>query len=272
MAIIWVKLGSDTQFWRNGESMSNREYKLQSRASESQLLARQKLLDLFKKCPIPEEQLLVNLGLYIRSSVLAKFLYVNELYQNIIHIPGIIMEFGVWWGQNLALFESLRTVYEPYNYTRKIVGFDTFTGYTSISPKDGKSELVREGVYSTTENYEEYLEELLSYHEQENPMSHIKKYEIVKGNVVHTVEKYLKDHPETIIALAYFDLGLYEPTEKCLQAIKPHITRGTVIVMDELNSWEFPGETLAFKEVIGLDKYKIVRSQFLPDRSYIVID
>lgn len=252
--------------------MVKRTYKLQSRASKNQLLARQELLDLFKKSPIPEEQLLVNLGLYIRSSVFAKFLFLNELYQKIAHIPGIVMEFGVWWGQNLAIFESLRAVYEPYNYTRKIVGFDTFTGYASISQIDGKSELVREGGYSTTENYEEYLDRLLNYHEHENPMSHIKKYEIFKGNVIHTIEKYLKNNPETIIALAYFDLGLYEPTKKCLQAIKPHITRGTVIALDELNSWEFPGETLALKEVIGLDKYKIISSQFLPDRSYIVID
>jgi len=87
-----------------------------------------------------------------------------------------------------------------------------------------------------------------------------------------TIDQYLAEHPETIIALAYFDLQLYEPTKKCLQAIKPYITRGTVIAMDELNSWEFPGETLAFKETWGLGKYKIMRSQFLPDRSYIIIE
>lgn len=251
--------------------MCNKKYTLQSRASENQVLARQKLLALFKRSPLPEEELLVNLGLYIRSSVLAKFLYVNELYQKIIHIPGIIMEFGCWWGQNLALFESLRAIYEPYNYTRKIVGFDTFTGYTSISHEDGKSELVKEGGYSTTKNYERYLAEILNYHEEENTMSHIKKYELVKGDVLITVEKYLEEHPETIIACAYFDLGLYEPTKKCLEAIKLYITRGTVVAMDELNSREFPGETLAFKEIWGLDKCKIICSQFLPDRSYIII-
>ena len=252
--------------------MDKKNYKLQSRASEAQLLARKKLLDLWRRCPIPEEELLVNLGLFTRSSVLAKFLYVSELYKKIIRIPGIIMEFGVWYGQNLALFESLRAIYEPYNYTRKIVGFDTFTGYSSISPIDGNSDLVEEGGYAVRENYDEYLSELVDYHERENPMSHIKKYEIVKGDATTTVEKYLRDHPETIIALAYFDLGLYEPTKKCLQAIEPHIIRGSVLALDELNSREFPGETVALKEVWELDKYKIFRSQFLPDRSYIVID
>lgn len=252
--------------------MTEKDQKLQTRASESQLSARQKLLDLFKRSPLPPEQLLVNLHLYVRSSVLAKILYINELYQKIIYTPGVIMEFGAWWGANLVLFESLRAVYEPYNYTRKIIGFDTFRGYPSISPEDGESQLAEVGAYSVTEGYEKYLEQLLDYHEQENIMSHIKKYEIVKGDVNVTVEKYLTEHPETIIALAYFDLNLYEPTKKCLSAIKPHIARGTVIAMDELNSWEFPGETLAFKESMGLDKYKIIRSQFLPDRSYVIVE
>ena len=252
--------------------MSEENYKLQSRASVIQESARGKLLELFRRCPIPEEELLVNLGLYMRSSVLAKFLYINELYQLIINTPGVIMEFGVWWGQNLALFESFRAVYEPYNYTRRIVGFDTFTGYPSVAPEDGKSEVAKVGGYAVTEMYEEYLGKLLDYHELENTMSHIKKYEIIKGDVTVTTEKYLEEHPETIISLAYFDLGLYEPTKKCIEAIKTYLTRGSVIALDELNSWEFPGETIALKEVWGLDKYRIIRSQFLPDRSYVVID
>ena len=85
-----------------------------------------------------------------------------------------------------------------------------------------------------------------------------------------TIEPYLRAHPETIIALAYFDLQLYEPTKKCLEAIKPHLTRGSVIAMDEINSPEFPGETLALNDVFGLQNLKITRSFFLPDRSYIV--
>ncbi len=252
--------------------MVKKEYKLQVRASENKQKIREKLLDLFKRCPIPAEELLVYLSLYMRSSVIAKFLYINELYEKIISTPEIIMEFGVWWGQNIVFFESLRAIYEPYNYDRKIVGFDTFEGYKSISHKDGNSHLVAKGGYSVTKDYKEYLEELLDYHEQENIMSHIKKYELIKGDVSITINQYLNNHPETIISLAYFDLGLYEPTKACLEAIKPYICRGTVIALDELNSFEFPGETIAFKETWGLNKYIITRSKFLPDRSYIIID
>ncbi len=182
------------------------------------------------------------------------------------------MEFGVRWGQNLALFESFRGMYEPYNYSRKIVGFDTFSGFPSVHSKDGNSEIASEGAYSVTENYDEYLDKILEYHELESPISHIKKYELVKGDAIVTTEKYLKDNPETIIALAYFDFDIYEPTKKCLEMIKGHLTKGSIIGFDELNLRHFPGETLALKEVFGLSNYKIIRSPLNPFPSYIVFE
>ncbi len=255
-----------------GNDSGEEKYKLHSLGSESQLAARKILLSLFEKCPIPKNELILSLPLFMRSIAVAKILYMNELYQQILYKPGVIMEFGVWYGQDLAMFESFRAVYEPYNYTRRLLGFDTFEGYTRPSPKDGTSEYAAEGGYATPEGWVEYLDKILYCHEQENPLSHIKKYEIIKGDVRITLEKYLKDHPETIIALAFFDLGLHEPTKRCLELIEPYLVRGSVIAMDELNSLDFPGETIALREVWGLAKYKIVRSQFVPDRAYIVIE
>ena len=37
------------------------------------------------------------------------------------------MEFGVQYGLSLSYFK-LRAIYEPYNYSREIIGFDTFKG------------------------------------------------------------------------------------------------------------------------------------------------
>ena len=88
----------------------------------------------------------------------------------------------------------------------------------------------------------------------------MKKYAIVKGNAVVEIHKYLKENPETIIALAYFDFDIYEPTLEWLKAIAPHLTKGSVLGFDELNLHNFPGETLALKEILGLDKYSIRRT------------
>ena len=73
-----------------------------------------------------------------------------------------------------------------------------------------------------------------------------------------------------MISLAYFDMQLYEPTKECLKAIKPYLIKGAIIALDEINNDDFPGETIAFREVFGLDNFEIYKSVYLPDRSYMI--
>ena len=154
----------------------------------------------------------------------------------------------------------------------KIIGFDTFEGFPSTHVKDGQDNVIKKGGYSVTKGYEDYLESILNYHETENPISHIKKYQVIKGDAIKKTKIYLEKNPHTIIALAYFDFDLYEPTKKCLELIKPHITKGTIIGFDELNHYAFPGETQALKDVFGLDAFKITRMPYLTCPSYITIE
>jgi hypothetical protein len=44
-----------------------------------------------------------------------------------------------------------------------------------------------------------------------------------------------------------------------------------VLGFDQLNDGNFPGETIALKEVFGLDKFEIQRSPISPLQSYIII-
>jgi hypothetical protein len=229
-------------------------------------------VDVLKNCPIPDKELLSNLELFLRRQALSRILFVQEVYQKIISVNGVIAVFGFRWGRNLALLSSLRGIYEPFNYTRKIIGFDAFEGITQVSPQDGTHEAVAEGMYGVTPNYESYLDEILQYHESESPISHLKKYEIVRGAPADTLPLYLEKHPETIIALAYFDLSLYEPTKQCLQQIRNYITKGSVLIFDELNCGPLPGETIALREVLGLGTYKIQRSPLCPFPSYVVVE
>jgi hypothetical protein len=181
------------------------------------------------------------------------------------------MEFGVRWGQNMALFTTFRGIHEPYNLSRKIIGFDTFTGFPSVTPQDGSSHTAQVGALSVTPGYETHLEQLLLAHEQLGPRSHIKKHELIKGDVTETLPAYLTNHPETIIALAYFDLDLYEPTKKCLELIRPHLAKNSIVGFDELVFEEFPGETLALKEAWGITNFEIIRDPISPQQSYLVV-
>jgi hypothetical protein len=243
---------------------------IKTNPSNQETNLRESFLKTYQDSPIPENEILPNLGLFTSRQLISKILFLNELYQKIIHTHGVIMEFGVRWGQNLSLFHSFRGIYEPFNHNRKIVGFDTFSGFPSVHEKDGNDPIIMENAFSVTEGYEDYLDTVLKYHQQESPIPHMKKYELVKGDASKTIHEYLKNNPETIIAFAYFDFDIYEPTYECLKAILPHLTKGSILAFDELNCPAFPGETLAVKELLGLNNLEIQRSPLTPRESYIV--
>ncbi|MCR4324873.1 MAG: class I SAM-dependent methyltransferase [Candidatus Curtissbacteria bacterium] len=229
-------------------------------------------VDLFKSSPIPDDQIFSNLGLFLNSKDLSRILFMDFLYRQIIDLQGVVMDFGTRWGHNMAIFSALRGIYEPFNRHKLIVGFDTFSGFPRISRKDGRSDLMTAGNISVTKNYEDYLDRVMKFQEGSNPLSHIKKYELRKGDASVETVKYLKERPETIVALAYFDFDIYEPTKNCLQAILPHLVKGSVVAFDELNDHDSPGETLALKEVLGLNNIKLRRLPITSRTSYFVFE
>ena len=115
--------------------IDSEQLEIKSYANSSEEMARQQMVDLISQTSIPPDQLLSNLGLFLESKNLARLLFMDFLYRQMMTVQGVIMEFGVRWGQNLGLFSALRGIYEPFNRHRKIIGFDTFTGFPSIHEK-----------------------------------------------------------------------------------------------------------------------------------------
>jgi len=222
----------------------------------------------YKSSPLPDDEVLPNLGLFLTSKALSRILFFTEIYKKILHSHGIIVEFGVRWGQTLSIMSALRSIFEPFNRHRKIIGFDTFEGLKGVGKEDGKLHNSKDGSFSVTPDYENYLDKILSLQEQSNPMSHLKRYELVKGDASRTVPEYLERHPETIISLAIFDFDIYEPTRAALTAIKPHLCKGNILVFDELCDDILPGETIALKEILGLNNVRLQRYPMTSRISY----
>lgn len=229
------------------------------RAADRFIAAEDRLADLRAGFPGSGREELHQQPLFLLPHVVRRMLFLSELYKLILPVHGAIMEFGVRYGRDLATFDSLRTVYEPLNYGRRIVGFDTFTGFPSVHEKDGDYGLVEVGGLHTGDHYDEYLTDVLATREQMAPYEHLRKFEVVRGDATETLPSYLEEHPETIVALAYFDMDIYEPTKVCLEHLRDRLTKGSVLAFDELNCADFPGETLAVKEVLGLGTYAIRR-------------
>ncbi len=234
-------------------------------------VARGNLLKLFADSPIPAEERITQLFLYMRKQDIARLLMLNELFEKILPVQGNILDFGTRWGRNMVIFQALSAIYEPYNHGRKIIGFDSFEGFPAVHELDGKDSIVKEGAYATTPNYDDHLQQVLSAQGVQNPLSHIARTELRKGDASVTVTEYFKANPESSVALAYFDFDIYLPTKACLEAIKDRVTKGSIIAFDELNSHSFPGETQALKEVFGFDAYPIRRSKFSSIQAYIEI-
>ena len=243
-------------------------------SSATEQAVRDELLVQLRECPIPEQSLLPNLGLFLNSKNLARILMMDTLYRQIVNIHGVVIEFGTRWGQNLSLFTVLRGIYEPFNRHRKIIGFDTFEGFPEIGKEDKQdTPFAYVGGLTTTPGYETYLNRILSLHERDNPMSHVKKYELVKGDANTTVHQYFERSPETLVALAYFDFDIYRPTLTCLESIWPRCGRGTVIAFDELCDHDYPGETLAFLTFLrDRGRVQLRRSPYASRISYFVVE
>ena len=108
---------------------------IKSYASPSEESARDQMLDLLSGHSIPSDQILSNLGLFLESKNLARLLFMDFLYRQVVSVQGVIMEFGVRWGQNLALFSALRGLYEPFNGIVKSSGLIRFPDFPPFMKK-----------------------------------------------------------------------------------------------------------------------------------------
>jgi hypothetical protein len=70
--------------------------------------------------------------------------------------------------------------------------------------------------------------------------------------------------------MAIFDMDIYQPTKDALETIKPRLTQGTVLVFDELNCSQFPGETEAINEVLQLNNLKLHHYPHQPNCAWAI--
>ena len=176
-------------------------------------------------------------------------------------------------GGGVASWLHFSTILEPYNHTRKVIGFDTFSGFSVMHDKDiqtGSSEHLCAGALQTHGEIKNEIEQLVELHDQNRPLGHIPKVELVAGDAVKTIPKYIEEHPHLLISLLYLDFDVYKPTKVALEKLYPRVVKGGIIAFDELNCAEFPGETTALLEMIDLIEVKLQRFPFDPYISYFV--
>ena len=212
-----------------------------------------------------------NFPKYARRQVVSRFVALYEIFKLQLNIKGSIVDCGVHEGMSLMTFAQLSTILEPYNYHRKIIGFDTFSGFPNLSAKDKKNKISKKNGFCP--NYDSYLDlrKSIDFFDNNRFLSNKIKIELVKGDATQTIPLYLKKNKHLIISLLMIDFDIYKPCKVALENFISVMPKGSIIVFDELNNPDWPGETQAFLENKKIKYSKINCFEYEPNISYIVI-
>lgn len=217
----------------------------------------------------------LNFTKYVRRHELARFMVQYELFKKIVNVKGSVIECGVYQGAGVMAWAKLSETLEPYNFLRKVYGFDTFEGFPSVTEQDKSSTnsaITRVGYLKPEFDVISELQECITVLDETRLLKHEDKVMLVKGNAMQTIPAFLKENQHVLVSLLYLDFDLYEPTLLALKEFMPRMPKGAIIAFDELHDRKWPGETRALLKALDLNHYRLESLPFEPHISWITIE
>ncbi len=179
---------------------------------------------------------------------------------------GDVVEAGVYYGSGLMGWANILASLEPFNYQCKVIGFDTFKGSVGVSKHDNnKSIRRREGEYKA-EVFED-LKKSISLFDEDRPLNHLSKIEIIKGDISKSSKSFAINNPHTNIRILHIGMNLYKPTLSTLKNFEKFFSKNTVIAVDGLN-YSTGGCMRAVREVFNLKNHELKTFDFYPNFTY----
>ncbi|HVL90478.1 MAG TPA: TylF/MycF/NovP-related O-methyltransferase [Actinomycetota bacterium] len=226
---------------------------------------------IFERSSDSVEQRLEAFPKYVRRQHLTRFIALYELFKQVVDVKGSVVECGVWRGFGLMTWAKLSAILEPNNLTRRVYGFDSFSGFPAVHDKDANAINPAVPGDLASDSYDE-LQALIEQFDQDRFLGHIPKVELIDGDATETIPKFVAENPHLVISLLFLDFDLYEPTRAAIEHLVPRMPRGAILAFDELDNPIWPGETLALVETLGVGSLRIRRLPFDPYIGYAVIE
>jgi hypothetical protein len=193
-----------------------------------------------------------------------------EIFKRQLNVKGSVVECGVHHGGGVMAWAKISTTLEPYNYHRKIIGFDTFSGFPSVSKVDVENNVnAKQGMFREEYNVFQELEDCIKEYDLNRYINHIPKIELVKGDALKTIKAYIENNKHLLVSLLYLDFDIYEPTKVALEYLLPRMPKGAILAFDEVNNSDWPGETMALLEGMNVSVSKLECFSFEPNISFI---
>ena len=198
--------------------------------------------ELLKRYPSPNLWFPIdNWPLFAGVMNIARFLSIYELIKKVIYLPGHLCELGCWNGTNLVFMAKVFQILRSKDYT-KVFGFDSFEGLEEFGGAD---------ISVDTKTDYNYGGDLLRLRDILKLYSLDDSVNIINGDILKTLPEFLEEKKDIRFSFIYFDADLYAPTKLGIELLWPKLLSGGIMVFDEYNDVDFPGETTAVHEVLG---------------------
>lgn len=199
--------------------------------------------------------------------VIGKLLYRYNFFQQSKHLPGDIVELGVFKGSGVSTFLKFIEIFCPHS-NKKIIGFDLFDKNNKTIDEYKNGERMNT-VYSKVDESELTLDSVKK--RLDNTKIDKSKYILIEGDVCKTTNQFVKNNPGFRISLLYIDLDLDEPCYESLMNLWDNILPGGYVVFDEY-------EYHKFDESNGVDRfikdkqlnYEIISTNWIAPTSYMI--
>lgn len=254
--------------------MLNRSQQMGGRQLEKEALEQLEDLriQIIERCNYLNEKNWVASVSCLNRISLSKILFYDDIVRRIVNVPGAVIELGVQWGALTSLLYNLTAIHEPYNFRRRVVGFDTFCGFPASSLS--KAELNqgwKENDLAGAADAKQIAERCLEAHQVFSGMSHMARHEFIQGDVIETLPHWFENNPSETVALCIFDMDLGIPTRESLKHVLSKAQKGTILVFDEYSHPRFPEEGVVVREILDTMKLQPIKSPLLPYTSFIVL-
>jgi hypothetical protein len=167
-------------------------------------------------------------------------LELKTITDQIVNIPGDIVELGVHTGNNSVQFLWLCP-------EKKYFGFDTFSGYTE---EDIESSPNKAGLIDNKGRWDHEPKETISRISKFKEDFDLGDFEIIVGDLKETFPQHIKENKIKQISLLYVDCNAYLPAIKGIETAYPIMSQGSIICIDE---HQVGGETKSLNE--AAEKY-----------------
>jgi len=197
----------------------------------------QKIIELKKKINFCDFDLITNYGLFSGDTNLFKTVTIFDLIKQVSKVKGDVIELGIHRGNTSLLIKKLLSIFK---IKKKLYLLDHFKGLIHYGKKDTRSSKKFKGQYIGEKKEIKLFLKFFNF----------KNVKFIDKDATTLKPGFFANKK---FCLAYFDMDLYEPTIKGLEAINKNMTVGSFIVFDEGHK-KLWSEKLAIKEFIKRHK------------------